>query len=122
MKLRGFLVIFILVSILVYVIWFTKTSKETIPGQIEAFDSAKDKLTRTNMTSLNRLIEYFIATQGRTPADLQELMRSQGIAGAQFDGWGKVMKYEKISDENFRLISAGHDGAFDTDDDIIIEY
>lgn len=122
MKIRGFLVIFILVSILVYFIWFAKTSKETIPEQIKKFDATKDTLTRTNMTSLNRLIEYFIATQGRTPEDLQELMRSQRIAGAHYDGWGKVIKYEKISDENFRLISAGHDGTFDTDDDIVVEY
>jgi hypothetical protein len=121
MKIKGFLVIFLLVSILVYFIWFAKTSKETIPEQIKKFDATKDKLTRVNMTSLNRLIEYFMATQGRTPQDLQELMKSQQIAGAQYDGWGKVMKYEKISDENFRLISAGHDGTFDTEDDIIIE-
>ena len=113
---------FILVSVLVYFIWFAKTSKETIPGQIEAFDSAKDKLTRTNMTSLNRIIEYFIATQGRTPENMRELLTSQRIAGAQFDGWGTEMKYEKISDENFRLISAGHDRTFDTDDDIVVEY
>jgi len=112
----------LLVSILVYFIWFAKTGEEIIPEQIKKFDATKDKLTRTNMTSLNRLIDYFIATQGRTPKDLQELMRSQGIAGAQYDGWGKVMKYEKISDENFRLVSAGHDGTFNTEDDIVVEY
>lgn len=122
MKIRGFLVMLLLVSILVYFIWFAKTGEEIIPEQIKKFDATKDKLTRTNMTSLNRLIDYFIATQGRTPKDLQELMRSQGIAGAQYDGWGKVMKYEKISDENFRLVSAGHDGTFNTEDDIVVEY
>ena len=121
MKIRGFLVMLLLVSILVYFIWFAKTGEEIIPEQIKKFDATKDKLTRTNMTTLDRLIEYFIATQGRTPADLQELMRSQSLAGAQYDGWGKVMKYEKLSEEKFRLKSAGHDGTFDTDDDIIVE-
>jgi hypothetical protein len=37
------------------------------------------------------------------------------------DSWGNKIKYERISDENYRLISAGKDKIFDTDDDIVIK-
>jgi hypothetical protein len=38
-----------------------------------------------------------------------------------FDAWGNVIRYEKLSDDNFELTSAGPDKMFDTEDDIIVE-
>jgi hypothetical protein len=42
--------------------------------------------------------------------------------GNILDGWGKSIRYERLSDSSFRLISAGKDKTFDTEDDIVLDY
>jgi hypothetical protein len=74
------------------------------------------------MATLEKAVEYFIANEGRTPVDLKELSLRRLLAGDTSDGWGRPLIYERISDSNFRLVSAGRDGKFDTNDDIAKEY
>ena len=122
MKMRGFLVIIILAAIIVYFIFTTNTSTKDIPDQIQAFDSAKDKLTRSNMAMIRRAVELYIATQGETPRDFKQIRTQQALLGALVDGWGYSIKYERLNELNYRLISVGPDKTFDTEDDIIIDY
>lgn len=123
MKIKGFLVLLILVAILVYFLFIFKSGKqEQLPGQIEAFQSMKEKLTRTNMATLERTITLYIAQEGKVPETLDALENFYPLTSAKFDAWGMTIKYEIISDSRFRLISAGRDRLFKTEDDIIMEY
>lgn len=122
MKTRGFLVIIILVMVLVYFLWIMKTGeKANISVQVEAFSRVKLTLTKTNMTTLKRAITAFIAIKGRTPKTLKEIQTFHHIPLEDIDAWGKAIKYEKLSGDNFRLVSAGPDRAFNTQDDIVLE-
>lgn len=123
MKIRGFLAILVLTVVVVYFIFFAKAGKKSyIEGTIDAYDRVKTQVTRTNIATLEKTIEYFIATEGRTPRDMKELSASRLLTGDPSDGWGRPLKYERLSDSNYRLISAGKDGAFGTSDDITLEY
>jgi Ca2+/Na+ antiporter len=122
MKIKGFLVLLILTAVVVYFLFIFKSGKqEQLPGQIEAFQSMKEKLTKTNMATLERVITSYIANEGRAPETLDDLENYYLLPSARVDAWRTAIKYERISDSRFRLISAGRDRLFKTEDDIIIE-
>ncbi len=122
MKLKGFLVIFLLVVIVVFFLYVVKRGgKSQLKEQVDAFAEVKEKTTRTNLTSLERAIDIFIAQTGRVPNDLNEIQTFSRSVYVDTDSWGNKFKYERVSDENYRLISAGKDKTFDTDDDIIVK-
>jgi len=123
MKIRGFLVILMLAAVIVFFLYTLKSGgQKDIPEQIEAFSRAKQRLTETNMETLKKEIAGYIAIQGRVPEKLEDLRLTTPITTGKWDGWGRTIEYEKLSDENFRLTSAGHDGVLGTQDDIVVEY
>lgn len=123
MKIRGFMVIILLVAIVVFFLYTLKSGeKKDIPEQIAAFSSTKQKLTKANMSSLQKEVLSYIVSYGTAPQSLDDIRFSPALTTGQWDVWGNKIKYERLSDESFRLTSAGHDGAFGTEDDIIKEY
>ena len=68
------------------------------------------------------MIIAFIAINGGAPEDLSRIRQTKPRITEIFDDWGTSIKYEKLSDESFRLISAGKDGVFQTKDDIVLDY
>jgi len=122
MKIRGALVILILVVAIVYFLYFAKTGKKSyIEGAKDAGDRMREELTQVNMSTMQRAIDLFIGTEGEAPADLKTLFAARLFSGDPSDGWGTPLKYERLSDSTYRLTGAGKDRAFDTDDDIVIE-
>lgn len=123
MKIKGFLVILILGVVIVYFIFMVKSGGQAnIKQEIDAFSRAKAKLTRTNMMILQRAISSYIASHGQAPDRLAEVSLSYPITTGRLDAWGKEIKYEGLSDDKFRLTSAGGDKKFNTEDDIVMEY
>jgi hypothetical protein len=122
MKIKGFLVIFLLVIIVVFFLYLVKRGgKSELEEQVDAFSKVREKTTRANLMSLERAIDFFIAQNGRTPESLREMQTYSRSIYEDSDAWGTRLKYERISDSNYRLISAGKDKAFDTEDDIVIK-
>jgi hypothetical protein len=123
MKIRGFLVIFMLAAVIVVFLYILKSGgRKDIPGQIQAFDSAKQRLTETNMESLKKEILGYIVSNGAAPEKLEDIRLPGALTTGKWDGWGKAMRYDKLTDEDFRLTSAGQDGVFGTADDIVKQY
>lgn len=112
---------FVLVAAFIFLLWIVKSGgEEKVVGDVKAFSKTKIKLTKVNMSSLERLIISFIAQQGRAPKSLKELQSLHVPITAKFDAWGNEIKYERLSNDEFRLVSAGKDKAFGTSDDIIV--
>lgn len=124
MKTRGLFIVLIMALAIVYFIYFAKTGgKSNIRTVVDKYAEAKIDLTKVNMEQLGRIILSRTGEDGQAPADLGELQRSQpGLAEGMIDAWGRRIKYERLSDSNFRLTSAGPDGTFGTADDIIKDY
>jgi hypothetical protein len=89
---------------------------------VDQYAEAKIDLTKVNLSTLERIIAERIASEGQAPADLKELQRFRPMAVSALDAWGREVRYEKLSDSSFRLISAGPDGEYGTGDDIAKEY
>jgi hypothetical protein len=122
MKMKGFLVIFLLVVIVVFFLYVAKQGgKSHLKDQVDAFAEVKEKTTHTNLSSLEKSIDLFIAQKGRVPNELKEIQTFSRSIYVDTDSWGNKIKYERISDSNYRLISAGKDKTFHTDDDIVIK-
>ena len=122
MKIRGFLVVLILGAVVVYFLWMAKAGKDKVVEEVKVFKDTKQQLTEVNMFSLAREIQSYTAMQGRTPKSLKEFQALRTMPVSALDAWGKTIRYERLSDEDFRLISAGADGEFDTSDDIVKDY
>ncbi len=122
MKIRGFLAVLILAAVVVYFLWVAKAGKDKVIEEVRVFDKTKHRLTETNMRSLAREIHSFIAMDGRAPKNLKELQEFRRLPLGTLDAWGIAIKYKRLTDEEFRLISAGPDREFDTEDDISKEY
>ncbi len=100
----------------------TQGGKPQLPAPVRAYRAAELQMTKANMQSLKTAIFIFTAEEGRTPEDLEELKEFGGLHGADLDAWGTAIKYERLSDQHFRLTSAGKDKTFNTDDDFVLEY
>jgi len=107
---------------IVYLLWMMKGGKEQLPREVEAYGEMRTELTKANMHTLKTAIFMFTAEEGRTPKDLKELKASSRQFGANLDSWGTPIRYKRLSDQNFRLTSAGRDKLFNTSDDIVLEY
>jgi hypothetical protein len=123
MKAKGLLVVFILAIGIIYLLWFAKTGEKTqLETKVDQYSQAKADLTKTNMQALQKIVISYIANEGQPPQSLQDLQNSKLLVGGAIDAWGKSIKYERLSDSSFRLISAGKDNIFGTRDDIVLEY
>jgi len=124
MKVRGLLVVLVLAAAVVYAIFFAKVAddKGMLEIQVDKYLEAKITLTRANLEALSREVLNY-ATQGEgLPESLEALRRFHPTAATLPDAWGRRIRYEKLSDDSFRLRSAGPDGAFDTADDVVKDF
>jgi len=122
MKFRGFLFILLLALLIILFLWIMKTEKEKTIKDVKLFNRAKFKLTKTNMNILGRIINSYIAQKGEAPDSLKELQTFYVLSAERLDAWGTEIKYEKLSEVTFRLISAGKDRVFGTSDDIVMTF
>ena len=123
MKARGLFVVLILAAGIVYLLWFARTGEKTLlETKVDQNVQAHADLTKINMQALQKIVISYMASEGQTPKSLQDLRNSSLLGGGAIDAWGKSIQYERLSDSSFRLISAGKDGIFSTQDDIVLEY
>ncbi len=124
MKIRGLLIGVILALVAVYFIFFAKVAddKGGLAIEVDKYLETKIKLTRVNLESLSREVLSYASEGEGLPETLEALRRFHPTAGALPDAWGRAIRYERLSDESFRLRSAGPDGAFGTEDDIVKDF
>jgi len=124
MKVGGSLVVLVLAAAVVYFVFFAEVAddKGALEIQVDKYLESKVKLTGANLEALSREVLNY-ATQGEgLPESLDALRKFHPTAAALPDAWGRKIRYEKLSDDSFRLRSAGPDGAFDTEDDIVKDF
>jgi hypothetical protein len=125
MKIRGLLIGVLLAMVAVYFIFFTKVDKGGKGGleiMVDRYLQAKIDLTKVNLEGLSRAVLSYAAEGEGLPETLDALRRLNPAAVVALDGWGKRIRYERLSDSSFRLRSAGPDGAFETEDDIVKDF
>lgn len=124
MKIKGLLIGVALALVAAYAIFFTKADgdKGGLEIMVDAYLESKIELTRANLESLSREVLAFASDGEGLPDSLGALRRFHPTAAALADGWGRAYRYEKLSDDSFRLESAGPDGAFGTGDDIVKDF
>jgi hypothetical protein len=124
MKIRGLLVGVLLAMVAVYFIFFTKVAddKGGLQIQVDKYLQSKIKLTAVNLESLSREVLSYAAEGDGLPEGLEALRRFHPTAAVLPDAWGRKIRYERLSDSSFRLRSAGPDGAFETEDDIVKDF
>lgn len=122
MKMRGFFVVFFLAGLIYFTLWMVKGGKDKVVKKIKSLDRTQIELTKANMTSLQKAIISFTIQQDRAPNNLKELRLVVVSRFGYSDAWGTPIKYKKLSEDKFRLISASADKTFGTSDDIVVDY
>jgi hypothetical protein len=122
MRMRGALIVLVLAMVIVYFLYFAKLGqKGYLQTTLDANDRIRAELTKVNMATLERAIEFAAGTQGELPADLNAVFASRLFTGDPSDGWGTPIRYERKPEAGYRLIAAGKDRSFGTADDIVID-
>ncbi len=75
---------------------------------------AQDVMTQAAMTAAVARIEEFRVEHNALP-DQEE---GQDLIAGSRDAWGRALRYERYSPEDYDVRSAGGDGRFDTPDDL----
>jgi hypothetical protein len=124
MKIRGLLVAVVMAMVVVYFIFFAKVAdhKGGLEIEVDKYLESKIKLTEVNLESLSREILTYATEGDGLPGSLDALRRFHPTASAVTDAWGRKIRYERLSDSSFRLRSAGPDGTFETEDDIVKDF
>lgn len=124
MKIRGLVLAVLLAAVAGYFIFFTKVAdrKGGLEIMADKYAEAKVDLTGTELESLARIILTFASESEGLPESLEALRRYNPAASVRSDAWGRRIRYEKLSENSFRLTSAGPDGAFGTADDIVKDF
>ena len=124
MKIKGLLIVVVLAMAVVYFIFFGKVAdnKGGLQIEVDKYLQTKIKLTAVNLESLSREVLSYAAEGDGLPDTLEALRRFHPTAAALPDAWGRKIRYERLSDSSFRLRSAGPDGAFETEDDIVKDF
>jgi hypothetical protein len=124
MKIRGLLIGILLAMVAAYFIFFTKVAddKGGLEIMVDKYLQAKIDLTAVNLESISRQVLTYAADGQGLPESLDVLGRSRPMGAAVLDAWGRKIRYERLSDTSFRLRSAGPDGSFETEDDIVKDF
>ena len=135
MKSKGFLVVLISAAAVVVILWQLKPAGEEgiekeallekkthLEKSVQAVDRAKEMATQANLKAIQMEVFMYISEYGKTPANLQQILQTAQLKSGDKDAWGTPVRYKRISDESFQLISAGSDRKFDTRDDIVLKY
>ncbi len=82
--------------------------------------------TESTMLAWGSVLNAHLATGGRNgdyayPTKLGQVDPELTAALAKEDGWGQKFLYRRIRDDKYQLISAGPDGEFGNEDDIVVE-
>ena len=122
MRMRGALIVLVLAMVIVYFLYFAKLGQKSyIQTTLDANDRIRAELTKVNMATLERAIQFAAGTNGELPADLNAVFAARMFTGDPSDGWGTPIKYERKPEAGYRLIAAGKDRTFGTADDIVID-
>ncbi|MBC7364631.1 MAG: hypothetical protein H5U07_08875 [Candidatus Aminicenantes bacterium] len=120
MRGRGVLAVLLLAVVVIYFVYFMKTEKKApVEEDISRFNQTKAELTSVNLEQLSRAVQEWMSEhEGLVPENLKEVQGGLSLT----DGWGRNIRYQKLSDSSFELRSAGADGKFQTEDDIVKIY
>lgn len=124
MRGKGALVILLLAVVVIYFVYFLRTEKKApVEEEVSRFNQTKAELTTVNLEQISRAVQEWMAEhEGQVPGSLQELQGDRSYGLALTDGWGRNIRYRKLSDSSYELRSAGGDGQFETEDDIVKIY
>jgi|YelNatPaOPRAMG01_1025707.scaffolds.fasta_scaffold00052_15 hypothetical protein len=118
---RSFLIVLVLVAALILALWFLRhQGKSQLEENLAARERSMIELTRVNLAGLERIILTFLSQEGRLPRSLEELRQSRLLLAPAVDAWGREIRLEITGETGFRLVSAGPDGRFETEDDIAL--
>ena len=115
-------VLFVAVAVLVILFYRPPGQKSSVEKGLDAKELAAEVQTRANLQVVEGIVIAFMSESGDVPSSLAQIQRERSLPGGALDGWGRSLKYEKLSDSSFRLTSAGKDGVFGSADDIVRTY
>ncbi len=80
-----------------------------------------DRATRKNIIAWAEVLQVHIATSehNKFPERLGDVEPELRTMVSRTDGWGKELLYKRLRTDYYHLISAGPDGQFGNEDDIV---
>jgi len=118
---KGALIILLIAGAIYFFLVKKQAEKTLVVAEegISAIDKAKNTAQFANWAHITQALSSYVNNHGDYPDRLEDLLPNYIHFENQLrDPWGKPVRYEK-GNGSVTLRSAGNDGEFNTDDDLI---
>lgn len=113
----GLIGILIVTGIVLFIMFGTKGQKGQLEVIEESRETAMGVIDQTHVYSIGQLVVAYKLENNRMPESMEDLPGGDAVK----DRWGQSYRFRKVDEMTFELISAGRDGEFETEDDLVAE-
>lgn len=112
----------IVVIILIPAVFYLSIISFSIGGDYVKDSILYSKHTDSELTEIAKELDNYFYNHKNYPNDFEEFVRTKPIWGHwKTDSWGNKYLYQQHDSLDYKLISSGKDGKFNTEDDLFVE-
>ena len=117
---RNLIFSIVVVVIIIPAIFYLSLISFSVGGEYVANEFLNSKHTEKELVEISKELDSYFERHKKYPSDYFKFVGSKPIWSSwKTDKWDKKYRYSQSDSTNYTLTSAGKDGQFDTEDDVV---
>ena len=117
---RNLIFSIVVVVIIIPAIFYLSLISFSMGGEYVANEFLNSKHTEKELVEISKELDSYFERHKKYPSDYFKVVGSKPIWSSwKTDKWDKKYRYSQSDSTNYTLTSAGKDGQFDTEDDVV---
>ena len=117
---RNLIFSIVVVVIIIPAVFYLSIVSFSAGGEYVANEYLNSKYTEKELIDISKELDNYFESHKKYPSDYFKFVGSKPIWSSwKNDKWGKRYRYTQTDSTNYTLTSAGKDGKFETEDDVV---